>query len=133
MATDIAGLKERFREHGVPEGATPVAGHTAADVTSTTGIALVGMTAPGAGRAFFFTQIHAVNLTTAETPVLVLQDEDDVPFVFFVPMDVAGDVGSQVLNLDPPIKSTTNKAIEVAALSAVGDCRVTVLGYDGLA
>ena len=133
MPTDIDGLKERFLPHGVPEGATPVSGHTAADVTSATGIALVGMTAPGAGNAFFFTEIISVNQTAAETPILVLQDEDDVPFVFFIPADAAGDNGTLKLTLSPPIKSTTNKAMEVAALTTVGDSRAVVNGYDGTA
>jgi len=119
------------KEKGLPSDAVPVSGMTASDITGTTAVAAL---APSAStKALYVTDILVHNKTIAEDPVITIQSNAStpVPILQCLPSTAGAGNGHFSAKFDPPVKVATGKSVMGVAASAVGDCRVTVNGYEG--
>lgn len=118
----------------LPTDAIPVSGATAADVVDTTDVAVANFTAPGAGYRFYITEALALNKTTAQTPLLDIKDSAGKIYATIPAhnvVDAVAEAPPQPVKFDPPLRIDENVAMEIAAQTAVGDCRVTLNGFKG--
>ncbi len=108
------------------EDAVPVASGVVADVTDTTPVPLIALTA---GKELVITQLILLNKTAAETPIIVLEDTDAAALGTF-PLGVgAADDGKFQITLHPPITVAVGKGISAKASTATGDTQVSVRGF----
>ncbi len=108
------------------DDAVPVASGVVADVTDTTPVPLIALTA---GKELVITQLILLNKTAAETPIIVLEDTDAAALGTF-PLGVgAADDGKFQTDLHPPIVVAVGKGISAKASTAVGDTQVSVRGF----
>lgn len=105
-------------------------GKNATAASSSTGVALAGATAPGAGKCFYITSVHIANVHATAEVGAVIQDEDDAMIATFN-APAMDQPAPPVHHFNPPLKSTTNKALEVACLTSAGTVWATVTGYIG--
>lgn len=114
----------------LPQDATPVFGTNTTDVTDTTAQQiLAGSDLGSTSQAYYITEITVTNKTAAESPVIKVQDDEATPVV--LDTFVVGGLASVHRKYDPPRQATAGADVDAVALSAVGDCLVTVSGYYG--
>jgi len=123
------GLEYSKRE-GLPSDAVPFHDYNATDITSTTAQTI--RAAPGAGKCFYISKITSFNSHATETPVITLQDDAGTPVQFWKWEQAAGP-GQNEFTFDPPLKTTTNTALEGVADGSTGDVRIQVNGWVGTA
>jgi hypothetical protein len=116
---------------GVPADATPFSAcNQAAADTDATPVAIKAATA---AKRIFICQIDLYNKTTAEVPVTIINDEDDVIYAVLEPqsLDDSDTAGKGHFTFDPPLIIPTNKALELTPVGSLGDTYATVTGYVG--
>ncbi len=118
LAKNLAGL--------LTDDAVEVTGTNATDITDTTPQALIALEA---GKELVITQLHIVNKTAAETPIIILEDTDAAELGRYQ-LGIGGVApGTLLLDLHPPIIVPVGKGISAQASTATGDTRVTVRGF----
>jgi hypothetical protein len=128
VATQLTALN---LPKGVPAGATPFSAcNQAAATTDATPVAIKAATAD---KRIFICQIDLYNKTTAELPVTIINDEDDVIYAVLEPqsLDDSDTAGKGHFEFDPPLIIPTNKALELTPVGSLGDTYATVTGYVG--
>jgi hypothetical protein len=82
-----------------------------------------------AGKRHWITAAKAVNKTSAETPTVQLYDGTPTLLAALCPGDPDVSPGGDFVEFNPPIEVAAGLKIDGAAVAAVGDCYVTIVGY----
>jgi len=134
MSDPIQGLAANGLPKALPADAVPFSSANATALAATATPKEVK--AAVSGKRHFITEAIAVNITTGEDAVTLLQDEDDTVHAVLLPAD-AGTVGREgqagKYTFDPPLVIASGKAIEIhnGAASDIGDVFCSVNGYVG--
>jgi hypothetical protein len=131
MSDPLEGLIAQGLPKGLPENAEPFSAVNGTDLTVAATPQVIK--AAVAGSRMFITQATAINKTTTEDAVTLLNDEDDVLHAVMLPADADGVGASRdgVYTFDPPLVIAKGKALECTAIGDLGDVRVAVNGYTG--
>lgn len=123
-----AVMKALLNGLSLPEGATRVSGASAADITSTTPVAVIANAAIPSGKKLYIQKAYFTNHTAAETPMITIQSLTTNTPVCFAALNgidnVTLDFGVQGIQVPDAAEG-----VEALADSATGDCRVSVIGY----
>jgi len=114
----------------IPTATTSFSAVNAADITTTTAVAIKAGTA---GKQIYITQALAINKTTTEDNDYYLQSSATTPVVYAVipGQDVdALEAPVQMTTFDPPIKCTAGKGVDgIGVIATQGDTRIMINGY----
>jgi len=125
-----AAIKAALYPHKIPAGTTTFSAVNAADITTTTAIAIKAGTA---AKQIYITQALAMNKTTTEDNAYYLESSETTPTVYAVipGQDVdAVTAPLQFINFNPPIKCVAGKGVNgKGVIASVGDTRIMINGY----
>jgi len=119
---------------GVTFGMTPFQAVNAADITTTTAVAIK---AGVAGSTIWITSCIVANSHATEDTTVILQSDNGTPVEFaHLPapaMDINGGVGA-LYTFDPPIKVVAGDGVEgIGVTATTGDVRMSISGFIGVA
>jgi hypothetical protein len=120
------------QENPIPRDATPVQGHTAADITSTTAVGILG-TPSVAAKAYYVHEVILVNKTSAEDVAIELVDDTPTVYATLIPAKLT--LGNGSYKFAKPLVIAAGKPLLARATASLGDTRVTAfasLGTPGL-